>query len=229
MKILKMFFLYFIGGLILFAILYFIADAVFSRISASKSSPSSSSKLYTVYLLSNDVHTDIVFPVQTDLIDWRKVFPTSDTKSKDSTYNCVAIGWGDKGFYLNTPEWKDLTFKTAFVAAVGIGETALHVTYHHQIKENNLCYKIEIDENQYQQLINHVLESLETKGDKKPIYIETTAQYGDSDAFYEALGSYSMFYSCNTWTNNALKKADLPSGIWTVFDKGILRWYGYKK
>ena len=77
--------------------------------------------------------------------------------------------------------------------------------------------------------MHYVLESLETKDDKEPILIQTTAQYGNTDAFYEALGSYSMLYSCNTWTNNALKKANLPSGIWTVFDKGILRWYGYGK
>lgn len=229
MKYIRMFLLYPIIILILFGVCYFALDAVLSRISSTKNSQSFVVADYTIYLLSNDVHTDIVLPAKSDLIDWMDIFPTSDIKSKDSTYSWLGIGWGDKGFYLNTPEWKDLTFKTAFVAAVGIGETALHVTYHHRMMEDKLCYKIEISKEQYQQIINHVLESLETKVDKKPILIETTAQYGDSDAFYEALGSYSMFYSCNTWTNEGLKKAQLPAGIWTVFDKGILRWYGYKK
>jgi uncharacterized protein (TIGR02117 family) len=229
MRFFKMVLLYFFGILLVFVVLYFAADAILSRIPANSESSAHSDKNYTIYLLSNDVHTDILFPVITDIIDWREVFSTSDTKSKDTTYNWVGIGWGDKGFYLNTPEWKDLTAKTALVAVLGIGETALHVTYHHRVFEDKLCYKIEISKDQYQQLINHVLESLETKDDKKPIYIETTAQYGDSDAFYEALGSYSMFYSCNTWTNEALKKAKLPSGVWTVFDKGILNWYSYIK
>ena len=26
-----------------------------------------------------------------------------------------------------------------------------------------------------------------------------------NDAFYEAKGRYSLFFTCNTWTNNALK------------------------
>ena len=229
MRFFKMVLLYVFGILVVFVALYFAADAILSRIPASSKSSTNTVKNYTIYLLSNDVHIDIVLPVQTDLLDWREVFPTADVKSKDTTYKWVGIGWGDKGFYLNTPEWKDLTAKTALVAALAIGETALHVTYHHRIKEDKLCYKVNIDQNQYQILIDHVLESLETKVDKKPIYINTTAQYGDSDAFYEALGSYSMFYSCNTWTNIALKRANLPSGIWTVFDKGILRWYGYEK
>lgn len=227
MRFLKMVLLYIFGILLVFVALYFAADGILSRIPANSKSSANTVKNYTIYLLSNDVHTDIVFPVQTDIFEWHEVFPTSDTNSQDSTYKWIGIGWGDKGFYLNTPEWKDLTAKTAVIAALGIGETAMHVTYHHNITEDKLCYKVNVDQNQYQILIDHVLESLETKVDKKPIYIETTAQYGDSDAFYEALGSYSIFYSCNTWTNVALKKANLPSGIWTVFDKGILRWYGY--
>ena len=205
MRFLKMVVLYTFGFLIGFVLLYFAADAILSRIPSNSKFSANVDKNYTIYLLSNDVHTDIVFPIHTDLLDWREIFPITDTKSQDTTYKWVGIGWGDKGFYLNTPEWKDLTAKTALVAALGIGETALHVTYHHHITEDNLCYKINIDENQYQILIDYVLESLETKPDKKPIYIKTTAQYGDSDAFYEALGSYSMFYSCNSWTNIAQK------------------------
>ena len=226
MKRILIFFLYAIGAVILFAVIYFAADAILSRISSTKSNVAQGSKDYTIYIMSNDVHTDLVFPMQSDLMDWTQVFPTSNNLGS-ADYHWVGIGWGDKGFYLNTPEWKDLTLKTAVVAAVGVGETALHVTYLSSVVEDKLCYKIEISKEQYQQLINHVLESLETEADNKAIYINTNAQYGDSDAFYEALGSYSMFYSCNTWANEGLKKANLPSGIWTVFDKGILRWYGY--
>ena len=228
MRFLKML-LYIIGVFVLIVLVYFGLDAMLSRIPAESKISSTAENSFSIYLLSNDVHTDIVFPTKSNLIDWRTVFPSENTIGKDSVCDWIAIGWGDKGFYLNTPEWKDLTFKTAFVAAVGIGETALHVTYHRQMREDNLCYKVEVDEEQYRILIEHVLGSLETKEDKIPFLIETTAQYGDTDAFYEALGSYSMFYSCNTWTNEALKKAKLPSGIWTVFDKGILRHYGYKK
>ncbi|MFW3327891.1 DUF2459 domain-containing protein, partial [Aliarcobacter butzleri] len=61
---------------------------------------------------------------------------------------------------------------------------------------------------------------------EKPIYINTTAQYGQNDAFYEAIGSYSIFHTCNTWTNNVLKNANLLSSKWVAFDDGIL--YQYK-
>ena len=53
-----------------------------------------------VYILTNGVHTDIVMPVKTDLIDWSERMPYANTVSKDSEMNFLAIGWGDKGFYL---------------------------------------------------------------------------------------------------------------------------------
>ena len=65
------------------------------------------------------------------------------------------------------------------------------------------------------------------RSQEKPINIKTTSQYGENDAFYEAIGSYSIFHTCNTWTNNTLREAKLPSSKWLVFDKGIL--YQYKK
>lgn len=225
MKKVMMALLYVFIGLIVFAVLYFATDSVLSRISANKPDKERKPKNITVYVLSNDVHTDIVLPIRNELQDWTEVFPIENNKGKDLNQQYVSIGWGDKGFYLNTPEWKDLTLKTALVAGLGIGETALHVTYYKQMVENDLCYKVQIDSNQYNVLKNYILNSLDMDKDGKPILIETNAQYGPDDAFYEAKGAYSLFYSCNTWSNAALKKANMPSGVWTVFDKGILRHY----
>ncbi|WKK58119.1 TIGR02117 family protein [Sphingobacterium sp. BN32] len=215
--------LYILIGLIAFAALYFGADALLSRIPSPKSQSLSLPLEIDAYVLSNGVHTDIVLPIKDDLQDWTTVFPIENTKGRNSDQRYISIGWGDKGFYLNTPEWKDLTLKTALIAGFGIGETALHITYYKQMVENELCYKITIDRSQYKALRDYILAALDTDSDGKPILIQTNAQYGQDDAFYEAKGAYNLFFSCNTWTNKALKKANMPSGIWTVFDKGILR------
>lgn len=221
-------FLWLLVGIMVFAVFYFTADAVLSRI-GSKVHSSDNSKKYDVYVMSNGVHTDIVFPVKTDIIDWMTIFPPTNNLRQDSIYKYVAIGWGDKGFYLNTPEWKDLTAKTAIVAALGLGETALHVTYYKTIVEDSLTYKVAIDSMQFIKLKNYVLASCSQDENGNAIVIQTQAQYGNSDAFYEARGAYSMFHSCNTWANNCLKSANMPAAVWTVFDKGILRHYKHIK
>jgi len=99
------------------------------------------------------------------------------------------------------------------------------VTYHKSIQLSDHCFETFIDRQQYRALIDYTLNALDLDEQQRPILIQTTAQYGNSDAFYEAKGSYSMFHSCNTWTNNALKAAQMPAGIWASFDKGILSHY----
>ncbi|WP_052072340.1 TIGR02117 family protein [Sphingobacterium deserti] len=216
---------YFLLGFILFGLLYFVADFVLSRIPATRAPIAYAQNGVQVFLLSNGVHTDIVLPVQHKEMNWSKVFPYANTIGRDTTQNWIAIGWGDKGFYLNTPEWKDLKLKTALVAGLGIGETALHVTYYKELYENEHCRPTKITEAQYQRLIDYVMESIEKDSLGRSILIDTDAQYNDHDAFYEAIGAYSLLFSCNTWTNDALRYANMPAGIWTVFDRGILRHY----
>src|SRR6478735_3529358 len=82
-----------------------------------------------LFVISNGVHTDIVLPVKTACKDWTTLFPRDKFSLSDSSYNYISFGWGDKGFYLNTPNWSDLKISTAFKAAFGLSETAMHVSY----------------------------------------------------------------------------------------------------
>jgi len=138
---------------------YWLSERILSRMSAHRE-PSILPKEVAVYIMSNGVHTDLVVPVKTSQMEWSTLFPFQNNKGKKTDYSYVGVGWGDKGFYLNTPEWKDLKASTAFVAATGIGETALHVTYHKDITESELCFKYMIDTVQYQSLIDFVKSSL---------------------------------------------------------------------
>jgi len=227
MKILKKtlkYILYLIFGIVSILAIYLITERVLSR-STVEEIPQEEVKSIQVYLLSNGVHTDIVVPVKTEEIDWNTIFPFENTIGKRTDFKYVAIGWGDKGFYLDTPEWSDLKASTAINAAIGNGTTALHVTYYDTMKENELSKKTMISIAQYKKLIQFINNSLQKRADNKSILIETTAQYGRNDAFYEAKGSYSIFHTCNTWTNNALKFSGMKASKWVAFDKGILYQY----
>lgn len=210
-------------GITTFLILYILAVLIFSRIPVN-SNPSKPEKGIEVYLLSNGVHTDIVVPVKSQTIDWSESVQFQHTKSKDTTANYLAFGWGDKGFYLNTPTWADLKFSTAFNAASGFSTSAMHCTFYKRMKEDELCKKIIITEKQYQQLVAFIQNSFELENNQI-MKIETDAVYGNHDIFYEAKGSYNLFYTCNTWTNSALKTASQKASLWTVYDKGILYHY----
>src|SRR5690606_25045626 len=77
-----------------------------------------------LYISTNGVHTDIKIPVEyfnSEFINQIQILPGTQF---------VAFGWGDKNFYLNTPEWKDLTFSVAFKALLLKSEASMHVTFY---------------------------------------------------------------------------------------------------
>ncbi|WP_294223360.1 TIGR02117 family protein [uncultured Chryseobacterium sp.] len=178
-----------------------------------------------IYIYTNGVHTDIVMPVKNDLQDWSMKIPYSNTKSKETDYRFVGIGWGDKGFYLDTPTWADLKFSTAFKAAFWLSESAMHCTYYKEMKEGEDCKKIMISRNQYKDLVKFVDEKFDKDAGGNYVLVPTNAVYGNNDAFYDAKGKYSFLDTCNTWANNALKAAGQKAAWWTPSDYGIFLHY----
>ena len=179
----------------------------------------------TAYILSNGVHTDIVLPIRNVERDWSKVLPFTHTTGRDSTAEWVAFGWGDKGFYLETPTWGDLTARVAFKAMFALGSSAMHVTYHKGLREGPLCKRLHLSRGQYERLARYIEGSFAKDAAGRIQVIDTQANYGPNDAFYEGVGSYHLFHTCNTWTNNALKACGQRACVWTALDGGILGLY----
>lgn len=178
-----------------------------------------------IYIYTNGVHTDIVMPVTNDLQDWSRKIPFANTKSKKTDYQYIGIGWGDKGFYLDTPTWADLKFSTAVKAAFWLSDSAMHCTYYNTMKEGEDCKMIMISRGQYENLVKYVEDKFDRDQNGNFILIPTNAVYGDNDAFYDAKGTYSFLYTCNTWSNNALKAAGQKAALWTPTDFGIFQHY----
>ncbi|MCU0389248.1 MAG: TIGR02117 family protein [Chitinophagaceae bacterium] len=207
-----------------FVAVYLLSAFLLSRIGIS--SEKTEGKQVAIYIKTNGVHTDIVVPVRSEWMDWSRQLRFDHTLAKDTSFRFLGMGWGDKGFYLETPTWADLKASVAFKAATGLSTTAIHATYYYRIDEDETCKKILVSTDQYRRLINYITGSLQKDPAGKVINIKTNANYGETDAFYEANGSYSMFHTCNTWANNALKACGQKACFWTPFDWGIF--YHYK-
>ncbi|QIY82760.1 TIGR02117 family protein [Chryseobacterium sp. NEB161] len=182
-------------------------------------------KVVELYILTNGVHTDLVLPVRTSQIDWSQKLPFKNTKGQKTDFRYIAFGWGDKGFYLDTPTWSQLKFSTAFKAAFWLSDSAMHCTYYKQMKEGNDCKKMMLTEQQYQDLIQFIDSRFDKDAAGHYILVPTIAVYGDDDAFYDAKGSYNFTYTCNTWANDGLKVAGQKAALWTATDFGIFRHY----
>lgn len=168
-----------------------------------------------IYLSTNGVHADVIIPIKDLSQALKRDLPV------DENDGYVAFGWGDRNFYLNTPEWSDLTFSTAVNAAFLKSETLMHVTvYTNSYKR---WVKVSVCREEQNALMNYLQQSFRMASSSK-ILIDANS-YGPNDFFYEAKGSYNCFYTCNTWLNSGLKDAGLKAALWTPFDFGILRHY----
>ena len=207
-------------GVVGFIVLYSVVVFAFSRITVNEEDPDPA-KDVAIYIKSNGVHTDIVVPVANEIKDWRNEVAFDHTVSKDSTYSYIGFGWGDKGFYLNTPQWSDLKVSTACNAMFYLGSSAMHATFFHGLKEGERCVKIQISQAEYQKLVAYI----QTGFCGQKVTVIPNAHYGENDSFYEGEGRYSLFYTCNSWANNALKAANQKAALWTLTDTGILCHY----
>ena len=190
--------------------LYVFFAFVFSII-PSKTRKNNEEKKYEIFIKSNGIHTDIIFNQK----DVRKSF---QLKLDQKLSNYLAFGWGDKGFYIDIPTWDDLTFSIALNAMVLNSETCMHVTAYQSIHSN--WFSVNISKKQLDELLNFIESSFQLEGNRfKKIDFEG---YNNMDAFYEAKGSYNLFKTCNVWTGQALKQAEIKTGMWSPFDWGIV-------
>ena len=213
-----------IGGFLLFILLYFISAFGISSIEVNSDFKETSKDSIEIHLLTSGVHADLVLPFQNQCMDWSKYVSPKDTKSKDSTFKHVAFGWGDKGFFLETKTWDDISFNTTFKALFFLGSGAMHVTFHDQLNVSEKCIKISISKDNYMQLVKYIVNSFRFNESGVTQKIDGES-YFENDAFYEANRTYSLFYTCNTWANNGLKSAKLKACLWTPFDSSIFNKY----
>ena len=178
----------------------------------------------TLYLLDNGVHTDLALPLANDTYDWTTFIRPEDARDTAFAPAYVAFGWGDRAFYLETPHWRDLKATTAWNAISGQGATIIHVTFLPPLRATAHSIAIPVSRDEYRALVASIRDSFRRSDDGRAIAIGGRA-YGDHDAFYEARGSYSLFTTCNTWTNARLKAAGLTHVLWTPFSGSLMRAY----
>jgi len=202
---------------------YLLAALLLSVMSVSKE-PGTGNDV-AIYIMTNGDHTDIVIPVKNALKDWRPEIKYDETTGKDTSYSYVAIGWGNKDFYLNTPTWAQFKLSLGVKAVLGLGTSAIHTDFCKEIREGKNCKKLMLSNSQYLKLVHYIDGYFKRDAAGKVINIKTTANYDSSDAFYDANGTYSLFCTCNTWANKALKACGQKACVWTPFDKGVFYQY----
>jgi uncharacterized protein (TIGR02117 family) len=169
-----------------------------------------------IYLVRSGVHTDVVMPLYHPTQDWTTVF--KQNRPLDSTLNHIAVGWGHKAFYMETPTWSDLTAKNALSATFGLGASAAHVRTIARPAHDPTCRVMMVNEHQYESLTSYIKATVCAQ-DSAAVPIPLLAQ--PHDLYYEAQGRYHALRTCNTWIADALIAAEQSGPIWTASTEGL--------
>ncbi len=173
-----------------------------------------------VFLLSNDVHVGLVLPLKNELVDWSEFFDLEDFKTHGEWFQ---LGWGDRTFYFEVPEWDDLTVMKAIDALLLPGEPVIHVDFLQSHPERLGGLSVKMSQEKYLALSREIRSRFIRKNNQ-PVLISSKA-YGTSDNFYEAHGTYSLIRTCNNWTSELLGSQGLRRPLWSPMKYGLLYTY----
>ena len=130
----------------------------------------------------------------------------------------VAVSWGEREVFLNTPTWWDLSPMTVLrIAGVG-GEGLLHVAHYVRPAPSDDFRPVTLTPEQYRRLAAAIERSL-PQGERVRY-----DGYGPADVFYDAPGHYTAANTCNQWTSDMLAAAGVRTGWWTPFAGGEMKW-----
>jgi uncharacterized protein (TIGR02117 family) len=210
-----------LGALLALPFLYFLAALILGAIPANPGWHEAKEGV-RIFVRTNGVHTWIMVPKVTPEMDWRPLVPGQhlrDPRWGNGDY--VALGYGNRTFYLETPTWGDLTMKNAFLAAFGRGRSLMHADHADHPQPSADQRPIILTHEEYRRLVDYLRGGfqLDAQGRTMPLL---GRGYGASDMFYEAVGPYSAFYTCNSWTGRALRHAGVKTGLWTPLSQSIM-------
>jgi uncharacterized protein (TIGR02117 family) len=160
------------------------------------------------------MHTNFFVPVHNDAFDWGQHLNLATLgKSKPADYRYLQFGWGDRTFYVETPSWDKISISSALRSLLRPNPAALFVKGHtavpHYPNETLKC--ISLDQAQYLKLMHFLEASFQTNSQGQELI--SRGHDGDS-SFYIATGRYSALKTCNSWTAEGLRSADVNTPLW---------------
>ena len=205
-----------IAAAVAFVALYALAALAFAEFPRAGRPVAQDAAFVDAFVCATAVHTDIVLPLRDREAEWRRLFGEATQAAPDTAY--LAIGWGDYGFYHDTPTWADLRAATVLRALFGLGPTTIHVRAVRRPTERNPCVRLHMDQAGDDALLAFVTASTVLDASGRAVPLEAVEP---GEAFYAAQGRYGPFHTCNAWASKALAAAGQPTALFAPFSFGV--------
>jgi uncharacterized protein (TIGR02117 family) len=186
-----------------------------TQVSSCKNSP------YSVYLVADSMHVDLMVPVENSAFNWRSMVKLETIgKEKRNDYQYLKFGWGDRDFYMNTPSLDQVQYPRLIRTLFAPGNpTAIHINGYQEIPidDTHVTKCVGLTQTQYLNLVAYLRRSFRNG---KPDRIQDG--FVAAAGFYEATGFYSVANTCNNWVAGALDSADVTTPLWSGLSGPIM-------
>lgn len=209
-----------VGAILLVPIAYVSAAVIGGAIPANRSWHEAESGI-AIFVRTNGVHSWVMVPTVSPEMDWRPILKAEHLRDPAHAGDYLAIGWGNREFYLNTPTWSDLTVSRAVGALFFNGPSLMHVDHEPAPQIDAWHKRILLRPDEYRRLVAFIRKGFATTPQGAVIPLKDRG-YDRSDVFYEANGGYNLFVTCNSWTGAALRAAGVRIGVWTPLEQGVM-------
>lgn len=176
---------------------------------------------YQICVSNTGIHTNILIPTENNAYNWHE-YLSIDKIGIDAAnnYKYLSFGWGDKNFYMTVTSVSDLNFssllKTVFLPTPSI----MYVKGYQSLPKNIEVKCIHTDKANYLRLIKFIEASFQL--DKNGRKIRIGNGHASNAGFYAARDNYSILRTCNAWTAEGLRKADINTPVWDALSSPIL-------
>jgi uncharacterized protein (TIGR02117 family) len=177
---------------------------------------------FSIYISNvNNFHTEIMVPVANRVFDWRQHLDLQQLGQSVDRYEYLNFGWGDKQFFMNAAFDPVTIFDVLFIP----GPSVMHVWGRSQPKLHSdsdiEIRKVNLSASQYLKLAQFINNSFDRSASNKVTYLRK-GLYPDS-SFYDAKGTYSAMRTCNAWTAEALRIADVNTPVWAALAPAVMK------
>ncbi len=152
-------------------------------------------------------HTELVLPVVAAGHDWRAVLGPV-VVPPDVAW--ISLSWGERDFFLNTPDWADLDPRLAIRALFASEASLLHVYR----LDHPVGRRIMLNPEEYRRLADWLAAEVQPGGN-------VLAGYGPEDVFVDGVRRYGWWRTCNQWVADALAHAGVRSSAFTPLVQGL--------
>lgn len=156
----------------------------------------------TLYLTVDGQHSKLALPawrIHGRLAFFRRDFP-------DARY--LSFGWGERTYFMARHPTFGETLRAIFPAPSAIQVAALSVAPPKAFTSNTKVFPVKVSRPGFLRLSRYIWSYVATDKQGRPRRLGPG--HRPHSAFYASNGTYDLFHTCNTWTDEALKVAGKP-------------------